>query len=157
MVAGESKLSRSLPGLLGRIGGQGGTLADYADERGVADMFLFLGHVPEPESVLAACDALAKPTREDNPWGRDIIEAMAAGKPVLTVGQWDGFVQNGRTGVLQVGFDAEKLADAILDLADHREKAQAMGRAAQAHVLSLCDGPRRAAELLEVWRKQACA
>jgi glycosyltransferase involved in cell wall biosynthesis len=157
VVAGESKLSRSLPGLLGRIGGRRGTLTDYAVERGVADMFLFLGHVPEPESVLAACDVLAKPTREDNPWGRDILEAMAAARPVLTVGTWDKFVQDGHTGVLQPEFDAEKFADAILDLADHREKARAMGRAAQEHVLSLCDGPRRAAELLELWRKQACA
>lgn len=150
-------MSRPLPGLLGRIGRLGGTLADYAAERGVADMFLFLGHVADPESVLAGCDVLAKPTREDNPWGRDIMEAMAAEKPVLTVGQWDGFVQNRRTGVLQPVFDADALSEELIALSANRPRVQSMGRAAREHVAKLCDGPRRAADLLDVWTKQARA
>ena len=41
------------------------------------DMFRFLGHVAAPESVILAGDLVVKPTREYNPWGRDILEAMA--------------------------------------------------------------------------------
>jgi hypothetical protein len=59
--------------------------------------------------------------------------------------------------VLQPEFDEKKFVDAILDLADHRERARAMGAAAQKHIAKYCDGPRRTAELLEIWRKQACA
>ena len=155
VVAGEMSLSRSLPGALGRIGRRGGTLADYAAERGVSDMFLFLGHVSEPERVLAASDALAKPTREDNPWGRDIIEALAAGKPVLTVGSWDTFVTDGQTGILQEAFDAEALARAIVRLADDRGLAARLGAAGRERVMRLCNGPERAAELLAVWESLA--
>jgi len=157
VMAGHMALERSMPGLLGRIGRRGGTLADYATERGLGDMFLFLGHVQEPERVLVACDMLAKPTREDNPWGRDIIEAMAAARPVFTVGRWDGFVQDGRTGVLQATFDAKALAERIVHFANHRDELLAMGRAAQTHVARLCHGPSRAADLLDVWTKQARA
>jgi glycosyltransferase involved in cell wall biosynthesis len=157
VMAGNMTLERSLPGQLGEIGRRGGTLADYAKARGVDDMFLFLGHVPDPERVLAGCDALAKPTRENNPWGRDIIEALAAARPVFTVGQWTGLVQDGRTGVLQSVFDAGSLAGRIAELADHRDELRAMGAAAQTHVARVCHGPTRAAELLEVWRKQTGA
>ena len=153
VVAGHMALSRSLPGLLGRIGRRGGTLADYVKEVGVGDLFLFLGHVPDPERVLAACDVLVKPTREDNPWGRDIIEGLAAGRPVLTVGRWDGFVQNGETGILQTTFDAGALARELVGLGDDRSRLAVMSEAVRQHVARLCHGPDRAADLLAVWTK----
>ena len=34
--------------------------------------------------MVAAADVLLKPTREDNPWGRDILEAMAQAEPGAT-------------------------------------------------------------------------
>ncbi len=151
VVAGDMRIPRSAPGALGRVARWGGTLAEYVVEQGLADMFLFLGHVAEPERVLAACDVLVKPTREDNPWGRDIIEAMAAGKPVLTVGRWDKFVSDGETGVLQREFDAAALARDIARLADDRQALAAMGAAARERVGRLCNGPQRARELLAVW------
>ena len=155
VVAGDMHLTRSLPGALGRTARQGGTLADYATARGVGELFLFLGHVAEPERVLVACDALAKPTREANPWGRDVIEALAAGRPVFSVGRYDRFVADGVTGILQPEFDAAALARRIAALADDRVAAAALGAAGQARVAALCDGPARAAELLALWRAVA--
>lgn len=151
-MAGDMTLTRSLPGELGATARAGGTLAEYASRKGLADMFLFLGHVAEPETVLAACDALAKPTREDNPWGRDILEALAAGKPVLSVGADETFVQTGATGLLQAEFECEEMAAEIIRMADDRAYAKRLGAAGRARVLKLCDGPARAADLLEVWR-----
>jgi glycosyltransferase involved in cell wall biosynthesis len=151
VMAGDMGLSRSLPGELGSVARAGGTLGDYVARRGVGDMFLFLGHVTEPEGVLAACHALVKPTRENNPWGRDILEALAAGRPVLTCGAYDRFVESGVTGVLQPEFDAGALAAEIARLADDRGLAARMGRAGRERVLALCDGKARAAELLDLW------
>lgn len=153
VVAGHMVSPGSRPGASGAVGRQGGALADYAGARGVGDMFLFLGHVADPERVLAACDVLVKPTRENNPWGRDIIEGLAAGRPVLTVGRWEGFVQHGRTGVLQPSFDAVALADELIGLQDNRARLAAMGEAARKHIAGLCNGPARAADLLAVWTK----
>lgn len=152
VMAGQMELTRSMPGELGRIARQGGTLADLAARRGVADYFLFLGHVAQPESVLAGCHALVKPTRENNPWGRDIIEALAAGRPVLTCGTYSVFVENGVTGVLQPEFDAAALAGSIAALAADRSRAQAWGEAGRARVARLCDGAARAADLAAIWR-----
>ena len=157
VMAGDMRLTGSLPGALGRIARRGGTLADYAAGQGVGDMFLFLGHVEEPERVLAACDMLIKPTREANPWGRDIIEAMAAGRPAVTVGSWDKFVRDGETGILCAQFDAGTFARTIADLGDGRDRLAAMGRAARDHIARLCNGPARAADLLAVWLDAAGA
>lgn len=154
VMAGQMALTGSMPGLLGALGRQGGSLSDFAAARGRSDMFQFLGHVREPESVLAACDALAKPTRENNPWGRDTLEALALGKPVLTCGRYAVFVEDGVTGVLQPEFDANRLADAIMRLDDNRALARRMGEAGQARVRALCDGRSRAQDLRAVWDAQ---
>lgn len=151
VMAGQMKLTASMPGLLGELGRRGGSLADFVAARGRADMFQFLGHVPEPESVLSACDALAKPTRENNPWGRDALEALALGKPVLTCGRYAVFVEDGVTGVLQPAFDADRLADSIMRLDENRAWTRQMGKAGQARVRALCAGQARAADLRAVW------
>jgi glycosyltransferase involved in cell wall biosynthesis len=152
VMAGDMSLRGALPGELGALARRGGTLADYAAARGVGDMFLFLGHVSEPERVLAGCDALARLSREDNPWGRDVIEALGAGRPVIATGRYDRFVEMDRTGILLPTFSAEALAENILRLADDRGLAAEFGTAAQARIATLCDGPARAAELAAFWR-----
>ena len=155
VLAGDMGLTAALPGELGRIGARGGSLADYAQARGVAGYFRFLGHVSEPERVLAACAALAKPTREHNPWGRDILEALALGRPVLTVGSCATFVRNGETGVLQPEFSARGMAEALAGLADAPDRIGEMGRRAVAVIRDLCSGPDRAADLVRAWRAAA--
>jgi glycosyltransferase involved in cell wall biosynthesis len=151
VVAGDMTLPKYLAGKLGDIGRQGGNLADYAEAQGVADMFIFLGHVSEPEGVLAASDLLIKPTREANPWGRDIIEALAAGKPVASFGTYSKFVEDGETGILMATFDADAVAHRLSRLADDRTTCEAMGAAGQARVATLCNGPAQAAALTKVW------
>ena len=163
-IAGTTTLSHSLPGELGRVARSGGDLAAYARQCGVADMFRFLGHVAAPESVILAGDLVVRPTREYNPWGRDILEAMAAAKPVMTVGTYDRFIENGVTGILHPKFDVRAWADEIVRLADNRDEATRLGTAAQQRVLTLCDGPSRARDLRDLWAaliaekaKQPCA
>lgn len=152
VVAGNMALSSGMPGELGRLGRQGKGLGDFAAARGVAPYFQFLGHVGEPERVLSACHALAKPTREANPWGRDILEAMAYSLPVFSVGTYDRFVETGETGVLQNPFDAAELAGWIERLADERAYSAELGANGQRRVATLCDGRSRAADLADVWR-----
>jgi len=153
VVAGDMRLRGSLPGDLGRIAKANGTLADYAEARGVADMIRFLGHVMQPESVLAGCDLLMKPTRENNPWGRDILEGLAAGKPVISIGQYSRFVENGATGFLFPHYDSTAIADAILQLDGDRDLCRQLGVNAARRVTELCDGALRAQDLLRVWQQ----
>ncbi|MEZ5648069.1 MAG: glycosyltransferase [Alphaproteobacteria bacterium] len=151
IIAGNMKLRRSDPGYLGVAGRKGGTLEKVARQHGLTDEeILFLDHVTNPEAVLASCDAVIKPTRESNPWGRDIIEGMAAGKPVLSVGSWDRFIRHKDTGILIPIWDAEEFANEILYLAHNRDASDSMGDRAQKHIASLC-GPERAKDLAAFW------
>jgi len=155
VVAGSMNLSGALPGRLGEIAEWGGGLADYAADCGVGDMILFLGHVDAPESVLSACHALIKPSREDNPWGRDILEALSFGLPVLACGSYPKFVQPGISGYLYPHDDrfvARQVAADIVGLADDRTMLCRMSAAAKEKVVTECDGPARAADLARAWR-----
>ncbi len=153
IVAGDIKLNRGLPGELGEVGARGGTLEDYAARRGVADYFLFLGHVSEPERVILACDVVAKLTREANPWGRDIIEALGLGRPVVTLGTWDRLVEHRRTGVILTDYDRRTVLAEILRLANDRQLCHRLGEAARDRIAALCNGPERAAQLVDVWQR----
>ena len=153
VVAGDMALSASLPGDLGSIGQNHGNLSDYAELKGVFDMFLFLGHVSDTECVLFACDVLAKPTRESNPWGRDIIESMAMEKPVISIGTYDGFVKNNVTGYLLPKYNVMEFAQKISDLIRSPDKCQQMGLKARQIVETKCNGSKSARELTEVWIK----
>lgn len=153
VVAGNMQLTASLSGELGRIARKGGTLADYAAARGVDDMFTFLGHVNTPESVLSGCDALIKLSREANPWGRDIIEALAMSRPAISLGQWDKFIGNGETGILHETFQPDALAADIIALADNRERVAEMGRAGQDRIARLCAPSARAGDLAQFWEQ----
>ncbi|MBE90509.1 MAG: hypothetical protein CMM76_13855 [Rhodospirillaceae bacterium] len=155
IMAGDMTLPHSLPGELGETARAGGSFQDYVEQVGVSDMFLFLGHIPDPERVLASCNALIKPTREANPWGRDILEAFAAGKPVISIGTYDTFVKDRVTGVLLEKFDAVKMARRIADLADNPEVAKRLGQAGLKQVMNLCDGASRAQDLLGIWEELA--
>lgn len=155
VIAGDMQLPKGLPGVLGEVARKGGQLSDYASHRGVADMFRFLGHVSEPESVLAGCELLVKPTRQANPWGRDIIEALGMERPVLSVGTWDTFVRNGETGLLTPEFDADVWAKALIEFADDRDGLREMGIAGRKLVTELCNPVMRSGEVVNEWRTLA--
>ncbi len=157
VVGGDMQLRGHLEGPLKAARRRGGTFVEYADECGVGDMFLFLGHVTPPESLLAGCDVLAKPTRLNNPWGRDILEAMAFSKPVISIGSYDRFVEDRVTGFLMRGFDPGAWADRLLALHLDRALCQRLGAAGSSRVATLCDGPARAADLLSLWQDAAAA
>ncbi len=150
--AGDIRLRGKLPGNLGNLVRRGATLADYAAARGVADAFMFLGHVAEPERVLRGCHITARPSREDNPWGREALESLAAGLPVVATGSYDRFVEDGVTGYLLPTYDVNAFADVILRLADDMGGRNRLGIAAQARIAELCDGETRAADLLAIWQ-----
>jgi len=153
VVAGDISLSKSLPGQLGHIAKNGGDLSDYATKTGVGNMFLFLGHVTKPEEVLSACDILIRPSREYNPWGRDVLEALSFGLPVISIGTYDRFVENRVTGFLFGEFDPKKIANCIVKLLQNKELIKEMGWRGKRRVQELCNGPDRAKNLLHFWQK----
>lgn len=80
---------------------------------GLDQTLVFHGHTTEPEKKLAAADLLIRPSRANDPWGRDIIEALSLGLPVLTHGAYDAFVRTNQTGFLLPSWDAAQYVDVI--------------------------------------------
>lgn len=153
VFAGNLRLPASLPGRLGEIGRVGGGVAELAAERGLSGHCLFLGHVSQPERVMEACHVLIKTARKDLPWGRDLLEALRAGRPVVTTGTADTFVTSGETGLLMPRLDAQLAADTLAAWADDRELLARLGENGRQRAAQLCDGPTRAADLLAFWQE----
>ena len=117
----------------------------------MSDNFVFLGHQKNPEAVLAECDVLIRPSREYNPWGRDVIEAIAIGIPVIAVGTYNKFVEDGVNGYLFSEFDAEKIAKKISYLSEHPEAAERLKRANIEKAKRLFDGRTNAIKVEAVY------
>ena len=83
-------------------------------EMGLATRVAFAGHVPDPEVLFGRVDLFVHPSRSEG-LGTAVIEAMAAGLPVLAtdVGGLPELVIPGETGWL-VRPDVEVLVDALL-------------------------------------------
>jgi glycosyltransferase involved in cell wall biosynthesis len=81
-------------------------LGQRIQAEGLTDWVQLRGHVANPSPVLARALALVRPSRENDPWGRDVIEAAMAGVPVVATGSFQGVVQTGVNGFLLEPFDA---------------------------------------------------
>jgi glycosyltransferase involved in cell wall biosynthesis len=157
VMAGNMKLHKGSDGPLGQVAAYGGTLSDYVDDVNLTDMFLFTGHVAEPERIALACDATIKLTREYNPWGRDVIESLYLARPGISIGTWDRFLCDAETGILHSEYDAGALARDIIRLADDRDYCRRLGEAGRERISLLCNGQDRANDLLTIWKSSAIA
>lgn len=99
---------------------------------GIEDRITFLGWQPAPETM-AALDVLVHASREPEPFGRTIVEAMAAGKPVVAAAE--GAVPEilpPSAGFLVPPSRPELLADALDRLLADRKLRKRMGEAGAA-------------------------
>ena len=105
-------------------------------KRGVGESVVFVEDADNIEHYFRAADVFALPTaREGLP--NVLLEAMASGvPPVITrlEGVTDWIVTPGVTGELVAVVDSKDFADAIEGLLASRERREAMGAAARAHV-----------------------
>lgn len=74
-------------------------------------------------------------TAKDEDWGIVPLEAMSAGKPVISVNEGGPkeSIVNGKTGILTDG-TPEAIAEAMKELINSKKKAKKMGAAAKKHV-----------------------
>jgi lipopolysaccharide/colanic/teichoic acid biosynthesis glycosyltransferase/glycosyltransferase involved in cell wall biosynthesis len=94
---------------------------------GIADQVAFLGHQPAPEAM-AACDIVVHASMEPEPFGRVIVEAMAAGKPVVAAaGGATAEILPPAAGFIVPPARPELLADAIDRLLADPELREHMG------------------------------
>ncbi|MBL8516662.1 MAG: glycosyltransferase family 4 protein [Betaproteobacteria bacterium] len=89
----------------------------------------FLGHVDNVASLLEACDVAALPTYYGEGVPRGLIEAAAAGLPIVTTDMpgCREICRHGENGYLIAPRDPEALAEAIFRLVGNRPLAQSFG------------------------------
>ena len=100
-------------------------------ELGIQDAVSFTGPREDVPNLLAAARMLVLPTATAEPFGRTLVEAMAAGVPVVATdaGGPLEIVLDGKTGHLVPTEDAESLAERVNELLADPEHARAMGEA----------------------------
>ena len=146
-LSAMASLAQGHPNLRGLIVGDGEMtepayqheLEMQAAELGLSERVVFTGYRAGIPALLPALDVLVHCSLRPEPFGRVIIEGMAAGVPV--VGAADGavpeIIEDGRSGLLTPPGDAGALASAIQRLLDDHSLADAVRHAARQRVCEL--------------------
>ncbi|MEN3334574.1 MAG: hypothetical protein V7641_3939 [Blastocatellia bacterium] len=120
-----------------------------------------LGHIARSElaRVMGRCHVHVFPTLLDG-FGRNLIEAMASGLPVITTRHCAGpdLIEDGVTGFIVPIRDVDAICEKLAWIYDHPQEALAMGERARASVahLTQADYRRRFAERIDdVWQSSA--
>jgi len=100
---------------------QKNNLIDYSKQLGVREMFKFYGHKKFPEKILSKCQYLIKLTKENNPWGRDIIESIYLRLGIIATGDQSPFIKNHFNGYLFKNYQAKKIANCIGALSKNKK------------------------------------
>ncbi len=131
------RLFANHPDLYGVMCGHGGRQGPYwrklqeiGADYGVTDHLFMPGDVRSPlkDDIMAATDVVVHPARSE-PFGLAVLEAMAAGKPVVAT-KTDGpglLIDDGVDGILVDPGDADALTDAVGRLLDNPEQRSALG------------------------------
>jgi glycosyltransferase involved in cell wall biosynthesis len=106
-------------------------LSQQAELAGLCDAVHFLGHRDDIDVCLGGMDLFVLPSLNEG-MGRALIEAMAAGLPVIAsrVGGIPSVIAHEQTGLLVPPRDAHALAEALRRLLDRPEWAKQLGVAA---------------------------
>lgn len=77
-------------------------------ENNLNNLYL-MGHVSNPEIHLSNSYLLIRLSRANDPYGRDIIEALTLGVPSLATGSYQGIIKNNFNGYLINKFSLQKV------------------------------------------------
>jgi len=104
-------------------------LKSMADGMGAGDRVLFPGWRDDIHEIMPVFDIFVLPSLNEG-MGRVIVEAMAAGKPVIAsnTGGIPDLVINGKTGYLVEPGDPGELTEAICNLLENPGRRLTMGR-----------------------------
>jgi glycosyltransferase involved in cell wall biosynthesis len=115
---------------VGGDGWRGGRFRRALERSAVRDRVVLAGHQPDAAlaALLASCAAMAYPSVYEG-FGLPILEAMAAGVPVVTSRASSMIEVAGGAAVLVDPLDVASIADGIMDALQRREELAAAGRA----------------------------
>ena len=116
-------------------------LKDMVKNLRLEDKVLFLGFRNDPEKIMAASDIIVHPSTKPEPFGRDIIEAMACGRPVIatSIGAGHEIIEDQKTGILVESANPGLLAKSIAGLLDNPRQIQILKSNAREKAVNVFD------------------
>ena len=139
-VQAVERLARHFPTIRGLIVGESEQspknraylekLQRLVQSLGLEERIVFTGYRKDVPAIMSAMNVVVLSSTEPEPFGRVVIEGMAAGKPVVATaaGGVLDIIDDGRNGLLVPPGDADAMADAIQALLSDRERADRIGR-----------------------------
>ena len=116
------------------------SLRAAADRLDIADRVKFLGQRSDVAELLAAADIYCQPNIEPEPFGISLIEALAAGLPVVTSAAGGALeIVDENCGALVPAGDVAALADALESLVSDPGRRRRLGATGPARAKQLCD------------------
>ena len=123
---------------------------------GIADRVEFLGERSDVRRLLADSDIYCQPNIEPDAFGISLVEAMAAGLPVVTsaLGGAKEIVDE-TCGVLVAPRDSARLASELSALLDDRGRRERLGAQGPARARALCDPASQMPRIAEILQEAA--
>ena len=158
LLAAASLLKETLPDLRVLIVGDGPRrpfLEDVAERLGILNRVHFVGGMEDIRIPMALMDVFVFSSRWPEAFGLTLIEAMAAGKPVVGIrmGAVPEIIRDGVDGLLVDPEDIGGLAQGIARLLSDREFAERVGRQGQLLVRERFSVERMAIEVEQVYQE----
>jgi glycosyltransferase involved in cell wall biosynthesis len=142
---GVDRLIRALPAVRRRLpqaqvlivgdGEERGALEALAAAHRVADAVHFAGALPQTRVALALMDAFVFLPADREGFGLSLLEAMAAGRPIVSMRQGGGaswVLDQAGVGIVVPGDDVEALARVLIEVLADPARARHLGAQAQA-------------------------
>lgn len=98
------------------------------DHNGLDDIIFLHDWIDNVEDAFRSVHCIVRPDPTGSPWGRDIIEAMSMGRPVIAAGTEEVFITPGKTGWLVRPGDSAHLAATLSVLSRSGAELEKMGR-----------------------------
>jgi glycosyltransferase involved in cell wall biosynthesis len=125
----------------------------------VPDNVVFAGYRDDPAKAVAEADLLLNLSHFQESFGRTVLEAMTARRPVVVYdwGALPELVADGETGAIAPFRDVAAVARRIVELARDRSRLRAVGEAARARAVATYGKPAYAQRMRELYRDVVAA
>jgi glycosyltransferase involved in cell wall biosynthesis len=119
---------------------------------GLGEKVRLVGFQKNIAAFLSALDVFAIATQSEG-FGQVVIEAMAAGKPVVgsNIAPLTEIIRDGETGLMVSRDEPRSIANALAWLLGHPEQAQEMGKRGQGRVYNHFSAGRMAEQTLSLY------
>ncbi|MCC6490540.1 MAG: glycosyltransferase family 4 protein [Candidatus Hydrogenedentes bacterium] len=158
LLAAAAKLRDRHPHMRVLICGDGPARHDLEEQAArldLRDRVIFAGFISDLPSALAAMDIFAQPSVEQEGFPTSVLEAQAAGLPVVAsdIGGTHETMQSNATGLLARPRDPSSLAEALAALIENPKRRAAMGAAGREWVESQFTLERMIDQVIETYEE----